>query len=128
MVPALYQTFGELAYGYAPNHGLRPVKTRAFEAGFEQALFSGRWAFNATYFNNLFHDEIEAIPTSSGAYQFFNLEQSFAHGAEVELQGRLNSRLFLTTAYTYTSTEILENPECTPASPCRRTFGIFENL
>jgi outer membrane receptor protein involved in Fe transport len=24
----------------------------------------------------------------------------------------------LTTAYTYTSTEILENPQCTPTSPC----------
>src|ERR1700691_6221272 len=118
MEPALYQTFGEIAYDYTSNRGLLPERTRAFEAGFEQNFFAGRWAFNATYFNNLFHDQIEAIPTSSGAYQFFNLEQSFAHGAEVELQGRLNSRLLLTTAYTYTSTEILENPECTPASPC----------
>src|ERR1700691_3684651 len=118
MEPALYETFGEIAYDYTSNRSLLPERTRAFEAGFEQNFFAGRWAFNATYFNNLFHDQIEAIPTSSGAYQFFNLEQSFAHGAEVELQGRLNSRLLLTTAYTYTSTEILENPECTPASPC----------
>jgi vitamin B12 transporter len=118
MEPALYQTFGDLAYGYAPNHGLLPERTRAFEAGFEQKLLAGRWALNATYFNNLFHDQIEAIPTPTGVYQFFNLEQSFAQGAEVELQGKISPRLLLTAAYTYTSTEILENPECTPANPC----------
>jgi vitamin B12 transporter len=118
MEPALYQTFGELAYGYAPNHGLLPERIRAFEAGFEQKLFAGRWVLNATYFNNLFHDQIEAIPTPTGVYQFFNLEQSFAQGAEVELQGKISPRLLLTAAYTYTSTEILENPECTTASPC----------
>jgi vitamin B12 transporter len=128
MEPALYQTFGEAAYGYAPNHGLLPERTRAFEAGFEQKLLAGRWALNATYFNNLFHDQIEAIPTPTGEYQFFNLEQSFAQGAEVELQGRINSRLSLTTAYTYTSTEILENPTCTPASPCSFPYAPGDPL
>jgi len=128
MEPALYETFGEIAYDYTSNRSLLPERTRAFEAGFEQKLFAGRWAFNAIYFNNLFHDQIEAIPTSSGAYQFFNLVQSFAQGAEVELQGRLNSRLLLTTAYTYTSTEILENPECTPASPCSFPYAPGDPL
>jgi vitamin B12 transporter len=118
MEPALYQTFGESAYGYAPNHGLLPERTRAFEAGFEQKLFAGRWAVNATYFNNLFHDQIEAKPTPTGVYEFFNLEQSFAQGAEVVVQGKIQSKLWLNTAYTYTSTEILENPLCTAASPC----------
>jgi vitamin B12 transporter len=118
MEPALYQTFGDAGYGYAPNHSLLPERTRSFEAGFEQKLLAGRWALNATYFNNLFHDQIEAIPNQTGEYQFFNLDQSFAHGAEVQIQGRIRSRLLLTTAYTYTSTQILENPQCTPANPC----------
>jgi len=118
MEPALYQTFGDAGYGYAPNPGLLPERTRSFEAGFEQKLLAGRWALNATYFNNLFHDQIEAIPNQTGEYQFYNLDQSFAHGAEVQLQGRIRSRLFLTTAYTYTSTQILENPQCTPTMPC----------
>jgi vitamin B12 transporter len=128
MEPALYETFGESAYGYAPNHGLLPERTRAFEAGFEQKLFAGRWALNATYFNNLFHDQIEAIPTPTGEYQFFNLEQSFAQGAEVELQAKISSRLSLTTAYTYTSTEILENPECTSATPCSFPYAPGDPL
>jgi outer membrane receptor protein involved in Fe transport len=117
MEPALYETFGEIAYDYTSNRGLLPERTRAFEAGFEQKLFAGRWALNAAYFNNLFHDQIEAVPTSSGAYQFFNLEQSFAQGTEVELQGRIRPRLALTTAYTYTSTEILEGPQSYPFAP-----------
>src|SRR5271170_4126571 len=54
------------SYATAPNHGLLPERVRAFEAGFEQKLFAGRWALNATYFNNLFHDQIEAIPTPTG--------------------------------------------------------------
>jgi vitamin B12 transporter len=118
MEPALYETFGDAGYYYAPNHGLLPERTRAFEAGFDQKFLEGRWALDATYFDNLFHDQIEAIPTPSGEYEFFNLEQSFAHGAEIELQGRIRPKLSLTTAYTYTSTEILENPQCTSASPC----------
>jgi outer membrane cobalamin receptor len=118
MEPALYQVFGETGYGYASNRNLLPERTRSFEAGFEQRLFAGRWALNATYFNNLFHDRIEALPNKTGEYQFFNVEQSFAHGAEVELQGRIRSGLSLTMAYAYTSTEILDNPVCTQAAPC----------
>ncbi|MGA7560631.1 MAG: TonB-dependent receptor [Terriglobales bacterium] len=128
MEPAFYETFGEPGYGYAPNHNLLPERTRAFEAGFEQKLLEGRWALNATYFNNLFHDQIEAIPNPTGEYQFFNLQRSFAQGAEVELQGRIRSRLSLTTAYTYTSTEILENPSCTPASPCSYPYAPGDPL
>jgi vitamin B12 transporter len=128
MEPALYQTFGYEAYGYTSNRNLLPERTRAFEAGFEQKLFANRWALNATYFNNLFHDQIEAIPTPTGVYQFFNLEQSFAQGAEVELQGKIRSRLLLTTGYTYTSTEILGNPECTPADPCAFPYAPGDPL
>jgi outer membrane receptor protein involved in Fe transport len=118
MEPALYQVFGETGYGYASNRNLLPERTRSFEAGFEQRLLAGRWALNVTYFNNLFHDRIEALPNKTGEYQFFNVEQSFAHGAEVELQGRIRSGLSLTMAYAYTSTEILDNPVCTQAAPC----------
>jgi vitamin B12 transporter len=128
MEPALYETFGYSAYGYAANRGLLPERTRAFEAGFEQKLFAGRWALKATYFNNLFHDQIEAIPNHSGVYQFFNLDQSFAQGAEVELQGRISSKLSLTTAYTYTSTQILDSPQCTPASPCEFPYAPGDPL
>ncbi len=118
MTPALYQAFGVTGYSIVANTSLLPERTRAFEAGFEQKLFAGRWALNATYFNNLFHEQIECQPIS-GTYecQYFNLGQSFAHGAEVELQGKIRSRLSLTTAYTYTSTEILDSLNASPYAP-----------
>ena len=122
MEPALYQTFAGAPY-YVPNPGLMPERTRAFETGFQQGLFAGRWNLDATYFNNLFHDQIEAAPNPAGTlFQFFNVQQSLAHGAEVQLQGRIWKRLSLNTAYIYTSTQILEAPLCTPANFCDPVF------
>jgi vitamin B12 transporter len=116
--PAFYQTFAGAPY-YVPNPGLLPERNRAFEAGFQQKLLAGRWALDATYFNNLFHDQIEYGSNQAGTLgQFFNVQQSLAHGAEVELQGRIQTRLSLTTAYTYTSTQYLQAPLCTPANFC----------
>ncbi len=119
MEPDFTDTFAGLPY-YVPNPGLLPERTRAFEAGFQQKLLAGRWVLDATYFNNLFHDQIE-YGTNAVTYQgnppgtlgqFFNVQQSLAHGAEMELQGRIQKRLSLTTAYTYTSTEYLQSPYC----------------
>jgi len=122
MEPALYQTFAGAPY-YVPNPGLLPERTRAFEAGIQQSLLAGHWTLNATYFNNLFHDQIEYATNQAGLGQFFNLQQSLAHGAEFELQGRIWKRLSLNTAYTYTSTQILQAPLCTPANFCDPVFA-----
>ena len=130
MEPALYQTFASLP-NYVPNPGLLPERTRAFEAGVQQKFLAGRWALDATYFNNLFHDQIEAAPNQESyqgfppdsLYQFFNVQQSLAHGAEVQLQGRIRTRWLLNTAYTYTSTQILEAPLCTPANFCDPVYA-----
>jgi len=112
MEPDFVETFAGLPY-YVPNRGLLPVRTRAFEAGFEQSLMAGRWALNATYFNNLFHDQIEYGTNSAGTLgQYFNVQESFAQGAELGLQGRILQRLSLNMAYTYDSTQILSAPYC----------------
>jgi vitamin B12 transporter len=135
MEPALYQTFANLPF-YVANPGLLPERTRAFEAGFQQNLFAGRWALNATYFNNLFHDQIE-YGTNQSAYQgfppgslgqFFNVQQSLAHGAEIELQGSIWRKLSLNTAYTYLSTEYLEAPLCTSANFCDPVYDTGNPL
>ena len=42
--------------------------------------------------------------------EYFNVNEAFAQGAEVGLQAKLRSRLLLNTAYTYTSTQILDDP------------------
>jgi len=120
MEPDFQETFASLGSGFVPNPGLLPVRTRAFEAGVQQSLLAGRWALNATYFNNLFHDQIE-YGTNTVAYmgnlpgtlgQYFNVQQALAHGAEVELQGRIRTQLSLNTAYTYDSAQILSAPFC----------------
>ncbi|MBA3912860.1 MAG: TonB-dependent receptor, partial [Acidobacteriales bacterium] len=95
-----------------PNPNLKPETNRAFEAGFQQGLFAGRYALSGTYFNNLFSNQIEfgSLPNSFVG-QYVNLNQALAHGAELELHGRIRPRLALDGSYTYTSTQILSAPQ-----------------
>jgi vitamin B12 transporter len=102
-----------------PNLNLKPERTRSFEAGIQQSLIGGKYAINATYFHNLFYDRIDyASDPTTFIGQYENVNKSFAQGAEIEFQGRLWSRVTLSGAYTYTSTKILDAPECTPANFC----------
>jgi vitamin B12 transporter len=109
--PRFEETFG-IGPFQIPNPNLKAERNRAFETGFQQNFFTGKVVLNTTYFNNLFHDQIEFITVNPMTFvgQYINLEKSLAHGAEVELQGRLNSKLSWNSSYTYTSTEILEAP------------------
>jgi len=112
--PRLEETFNGIpANPYnIPNTALKPEHTRSFEAGLQQDLFQGKAVFTATYFNNLFHDQINYVTVDPVNFigEYVNVNQSLAHGAEIGLQARLQSRLLLNTAYTYTSTQILDNP------------------
>jgi vitamin B12 transporter len=95
-----------------PNTGLKPERVRSFEAGMQQDLFNGRAVLTATYFNNLFHDQINYIYVDPVNFvgEYMNVNKAFAQGAEVGVQSRLRTRLLLNAAYTYTSTQILDNP------------------
>jgi len=123
--PRLEETFNATDLFNIANPGLRPEHTRAFEAGIQQNLEQGKYVFTATYFNNLFHDQINYVEVDPinfvGEYQ--NVNKALAHGAEAELQARLKSRLLLTTAYTYTSTQILDNP-----APINSLYNVGEPL
>lgn len=94
------------------NSTLKPERSRSFEAGLQQDLFHGKAVFIATYFNNLFHDQINYVEVNPVNFvgEYVNVNKSLAHGAEVSLQAKLRPRLLLNTAYTYTSTQILDNP------------------
>lgn len=114
--PRLEETFNGLPgpdpYNI-PNPGLKPERVRAFEAGFQQGLFQDKYEFSATYFNNLFHDQINYVsmnepPNYPG--QYVNVNQAFAQGAEIVVRAKLRPRLLLSTAYTYTSSQYLDNP------------------
>jgi len=116
--PLLEESFASGPFT-VPNPNLKPEKNRAFEAGFQQRLFGGNYILTATYYHNLFRDQIEfASDPATFVGQYENVNESLSHGAEVELQARLRSRLSLNAGYTYTSTQILEAPLCTPANFC----------
>src|SRR2546427_4635552 len=94
------------------NPNLKAEENRAFEAGIQQDLFGGKYAFTATYYNNEFRNQIDFaifdFNTFTGQYE--NINKSVAHGAEVEFHGRPWSRFSLDAGYSYTSTQILEQP------------------
>ena len=94
-----------------PNLSLRPEQNRAFEAGVSQTLLTGRHSFSATYFNNLFRDQIQFDFLSS---QYFNVAKSMAQGAELEWHSRLTPNLSATASYVHTSGQILLNPGGAP--------------
>jgi vitamin B12 transporter len=127
--PRLEETFAGPPYS-VPNPALKAERNRAFEAGFIQNLFANKYAFTATYFNNLFYNRIDyATDPVTFIGQYVNVDKSFAQGAELEFQGQIVSHLLLNAAYTYTSTQILQAPVCTPANFCDTTvFGVGQPL
>jgi vitamin B12 transporter len=98
--------------GIIPNPDLQSEQNRAFEAGFSQTFYAGKYAFSATYYNNLFRHQIDFAILDPATFtgQYENINKSMAHGAEVEFQGRPASRVAFTLAYNYASTQILEQP------------------
>ena len=109
--PRLEETYAGPPYS-VPNPGLQPERNRAFDAGVLQNLLSNRFVFSAVYFNNLFHDQINYVTLNPVTFVggYVNVNKAFAQGAEIGLQGKITSRWLLNTGYTYTSTEILDNP------------------
>lgn len=109
--PTFAETFGAGPY-QIPNPNLQAERNRAFETGFQQNFFTNKLVLNATYFNNLFHDQIEfeTVNPTTFVGQYINLQKSLAHGAEGELQARINAKLSWNNSYTYTSTQIIQAP------------------
>jgi outer membrane cobalamin receptor len=116
--PSFAQSFGNGGgFPVIPNPDLKPEQARSFEAGFEQK-FSRNYSLTATYFNGLFRDKIDfnfligaaCPPPAAFCGQYVNVNQAIAHGAELEFHGRPLAKLSLDGSYTYTSTQILEQP------------------
>lgn len=109
--PRLEETFAGPPYTQ-PNLALKPEHVRAFEAGLQQLFLNGKYEFNATYFNNLFRDQINYVTVNPVTFvgEYVNVNQAFAHGAELAFRARFRQRLSLDAAYTYTSSQYLDNP------------------
>ncbi len=110
--PSFQESFGITGtFPTNPNPALRPERNRSFEAGFEQLLLAGKVSVRADYFHNQFRNQI-AFTSDPVTFigRFLNINQSLAHGAELELHCHLRSSLMLNAAYVYTATEILKAP------------------
>ena len=113
-----------------PNPNLLPERNRNFEAGIQQNFLGPKFTVKATYFNNLFKNQIEFATVDPVTFvgQYVNLNKSFAQGAEAEIQAQISPRVSVNTSYTYTSTQILDAPLCTPANFCDPTLAAGEPL
>lgn len=109
--PRLEETFAGPPYS-RPNTALKPEHLRAFEAGFAQRFLGDKYEFTATYFNNQFQDQINYVTVDPVNFigQYVNVNRAFAQGAETVLRAKLRSSLLLNAAYTYTSSQYLDNP------------------
>jgi vitamin B12 transporter len=87
--PRLDESFAR-GQGILPSPNLKAEENRALEAGLQQNFFGDKYTLTATYYNNLFRNQIDfAIldpVTFTGQYQ--NIDKSIAHGAELELHAR----------------------------------------
>jgi outer membrane cobalamin receptor len=128
--PTFEESFGITGtFPSDPNPNLKPEETRAFEAGFEQSFLAGRYALSAVYYNNQFRDQIEFTTNPVNLHgEYFNLNRSMAHGAELEIKGTMTRHLQLDSAYNYASTQILEAPLCTPDNFCNPVFFAGQPL
>ncbi len=118
--PTFEESFGVSGtYKTNPNPNLKPERADSIEAGFLQNFFAGRVTLGATYFHNIFNDQIQfKFDNTTFESQYININKALAHGAELELHGRITKALALNGGYVYTSTQALEAPNCTPGSGC----------
>jgi vitamin B12 transporter len=109
--PRLEETFAGPPFSQ-PNTGLKPERSRSFEAAFLQDFRGGKVSLNGTYFNNLFHDQINYVTVNPVTFvgEYVNVNRAFAQGAEAVVRARLGSKILLDGGYTYTSSQYLDNP------------------
>lgn len=116
--PRFEESFGVGGFGVIPNPDLKAEENRSLEAGLQQSFLGDRLSLAATYYNNLFRNQIE-FNFLGLVGQYVNVNESLAHGAELEMHARLLRHLTMDGGYTYTSTEILRAPLCNliPCNP-----------
>jgi len=134
--PKLTEQFGSL-YAFLEGNGfgsaatqlkigpLAAPTTRSYEGGVEQAFFSDRIVFRASYFHNQFGKEIESVgavlltqiipgltPADLGYYYaydsglYVNTEAFRAQGIEATVEGGIGRGLFMRGGYTYTDSVV----------------------
>jgi vitamin B12 transporter len=98
--PTLSQRFQDFpAFFFFGNPDLDPEESIGWDAGFEQALFSGRAQFGATYFHN---DITNLIDTNATFSSVENVGRAKTEGVEVFASADITDDIRLRADYTYT--------------------------
>jgi vitamin B12 transporter len=111
--PTLPENFARSAFERG-NAGLRPERTRSFEAGFEQTLPGGAGTLAGTYFLQRFRDVIQygsLAPVAAGvadSSNYFNVAAANAGGVELEARLAPVGGVTSTLSYTHVDTRVTD--------------------
>jgi vitamin B12 transporter len=100
--PTPDERYGEPPY-LLPNPGIRPERSQGWDAGIDQRLFNGAATFEATYFQNQFHDLLEDEITNPVTYagEEINVDRAETRGVELGLSGSPAPQVTVHGSYTY---------------------------
>jgi vitamin B12 transporter len=101
--PGSDDRYGVPQWGQLPSPGLRPGKSRGWDAGLDQTLADGRVMLSATYFHNHFRDLFDYAITDFTTYQgrIVNRSRATTQGAEFAAEVRVGQIAGVRASYTY---------------------------
>jgi iron complex outermembrane receptor protein len=111
---------------YAENPDLKPETTISWDIGAEQVLWKGA-KIKATYFENYMEDLVYYAMTTPTLYERKNVGKAESKGVELEAEQGIGNWLRLFANFTYTDSEITENP-AKPTTEGKRLTMLPETM
>ena len=114
----IHDTADIARFGVAP---ISAQRSRSFEGGIDQNIYSDRAILRFTYFHNVYSNGIEYVPTTlynqyfnqslpKALYGFYlNSLSTNGQGIEAQLEYQIARRLFLRTGYSYLDAVVLRS-------------------
>ena len=101
--PGSDDRYGVPEWGQLPSPGLRPEKSRGWDAGLDQTLADGRVMLSATYFHNRFRDLFDYQVTDFTTFQgrIVNRARASTQGAELAANIHVGQGAGVRASYTY---------------------------
>ena len=118
----LYRTWSLSGTTYASNPFLDPETSFSWDVGVEQRIWEGA-VVKASYFSNRLHDLIYLQTITSTLRMYQNATTAETNGVEFEWDHRLAKWFRYFTNFTYTHSEILDNP-LNPLSVGKQIIGV----
>jgi vitamin B12 transporter len=105
--PSFLETFGTSSFAQG-NPDLQPERSRTYDLGIEQRLFSGRLRAEATAFHHEYLDQIAFSVVEFDPFHgtYVNLGRTQAQGLELSLEAAPSAAFHLRADYTLTDGEI----------------------